>query len=169
MQRLEFTGNVGKIGIEDGIAFCLPPKPVLHDRIKRNVLFAITMRNPKQLVLRNITVFRLEETVCPLWQHGRVTAQVAILVHDLIHLGPVDNVVIDRVRGQRTELKGQRKPVVRISERRGVPQERVALTGNQQRDGNVCVVLSQFDRAATIVEHPTLMLAETVKTLRGIR
>ena len=87
MQSLQFTGNIGVIGIEDGIAFSLPPEPILHDRIERNVLFAIAMSDAKDFVLRHVAVLRLEETVGPLGQHGRVPGQAAIFVDDLVHLG----------------------------------------------------------------------------------
>src|SRR5713226_7297427 len=114
MQSLEFTWNIGEIGIENGIAFRLPPKPILHDRIERNMLFAIAVSNSKDLLLGNITVLRLEEAVSPFGKHGRVASQVAILVDNLVHLRAIDQVIVDRVRRQRAELERQRKPVVRI-------------------------------------------------------
>ena len=42
VQLLQFTGNIWEIRIEDGIAFCFPPEPILYDRIQGNVLFAVT-------------------------------------------------------------------------------------------------------------------------------
>src|SRR5436190_20049573 len=105
MQSHEFTGNIGKIGIKDGIASSLPPKPILHDRIERYVLFAIAMGNSNKLILGNIAVLRLEEAVSPFGKHGCATAQATVFVDDLIHFRAIDQVVVDRVRGQRTELE----------------------------------------------------------------
>ena len=88
---------------------------------------------------------------------------------DFIHLRAIDKVVINRICGQRTELECQRKPVVRIGKRCGVPQQRIALAGNQKRDGDICVVLSQFNRTATVVEHSALVLAQAVEAFGDIR
>jgi hypothetical protein len=43
MEPLKFTRYVGEIGIEDRIAFCFPPKPVLNDCVERMLLFTIAM------------------------------------------------------------------------------------------------------------------------------
>ncbi len=100
MQSLQFSGNIRVIRIEDGITFSLPPKPILHNRIEWDVLFSIAMSYLKNLVLRHITVLRLEQTIRPFWKHGRVPGQAAIFVDDLVHFRPIDQVVVDRFASQ---------------------------------------------------------------------
>ena len=72
VQGLQFAGHIGEVGIEDGIAFGLPPEPILHHRVQRNMLVAIALGDPENLVLRDVAVLRLEEAVGPLREHGCV-------------------------------------------------------------------------------------------------
>ena len=74
VETLEFAGNIREIGIEDRIAFCFPPEPVLHDCVERNVLFAIAMCDCQELLLakhsgpsteRIRTPIREASGVCP--------------------------------------------------------------------------------------------------------
>ena len=97
MELLEFAWNVGEIGIEDRIAFCFPPEPILNDGIQRYVLFTIAVRNSKNLVLRNVAVLLLKESICPFGKHRSVSGQVPVRVDQLIHLWTTNEVVVDRV------------------------------------------------------------------------
>ena len=46
---------------------------------------------------------------------------------------------------------------------------RIAFTRYQKWDGDIGVVLSKLDRAAAVIEHSALVLAQAIKTFRGIR
>jgi len=41
VELFEFTGDIREVRIEDRIAFCFPPKPILNDCVERYVLFTI--------------------------------------------------------------------------------------------------------------------------------
>ena len=56
MELFQFARNIREIRIEDRIAFCFPPKPILNNCVERNVLFTIPMCDPKNLVLRNVAI-----------------------------------------------------------------------------------------------------------------
>src|SRR6185312_10552890 len=84
VQLLELAGHIWEVVIKDRIAFELPPKPVLHDGVEGNVLLAITAGDSKNLVLRNVTIFRLKEAIGPFREHRRVPSQVAVLVNYLV-------------------------------------------------------------------------------------
>src|SRR5258708_30363648 len=96
MQSLEFPRNIREVGVEDRIALRLPPEPILYDRIERDMLLAIVVSNIEYLVLRNVAVFRLKETIRPLGEHGGVARQLAILMNDLLHLMTRHAVVANR-------------------------------------------------------------------------
>ena len=168
VQGLQLAGHIGKVLVEDGVAFVLPPEPVLHDGVEREVSGAIARGDAEHLVLRDVAVFGLEEAVGPLRQHGRMAGQVAVAVDDRVHLGAVDEVVVNRVAGQGGELEREREAVVDLGERGGVPHQRVAAAGDQQRNGDIGVVLRQQHGAAAVVEHAALVLAQAVVGLVGV-
>ena len=91
---------------------------------------------------------------------------VAVLVENGVDLRAVEEVVIDRLAGDGSQLQLKRKAIVEVGERRRVPHQPVALARNQQRDRDIGVVLAQLDRGAAIVEHAALMLAQPVERFR---
>jgi hypothetical protein len=87
---------------------------------------------------------------------------------DLIDLRPIDQVVVDRITRQGRELEFERKAIVCIRQRRGVPLQCIALAGNQERDSNICIVLAELNCTAAVIEHSALVLAETIESLGRI-
>ncbi len=77
-RRFEFARDIRKLVSEDRIALCLPPEPVLHDRIERDLFFAIALRDSEYLVLRDVPILRLKESISPLGKQGRVSGEVAV-------------------------------------------------------------------------------------------
>ena len=103
MQMIEFARHVGKVGIENGIAFRLPPIPVLHDCIDRDLFFPVAMRDAQYLILRDVAVLRLKEPIGPLRKQGRVSGEAAIFMDDLIHFRTVNQVIIHGMACERTQ------------------------------------------------------------------
>ena len=93
---LSSPGTSGKLGIEDRIALCLPPEPVLHNGVERDVLLTVAVRDFKHLILRNVPVLRLKKAIRPLRQHWSMPGKVPILVDESVHLRTVDEVIVDR-------------------------------------------------------------------------
>jgi hypothetical protein len=84
-------------------------------------------------------------------------------VDDRVHLGAVEEVVVDGLARQRTERQLERKTVVDVGKRGGIPHDRVTLARNKQRDRDVGVVLPEFDRGAAVVEHAALVLTQSIE------
>jgi hypothetical protein len=153
------------IGVKDGIAFGLPPEPVLHHSIQGDVLIAITLRDLLNFVEGDISILGLEESESPLRKHGSMTAHASILMDDSVHLRSINHVIIHGRAGDRAELQFQREAVIDIGQRRCVPKDCIALAGNEKRNRDVGVVLSQFNSRPTIIEQPALMLSQSVDRL----
>lgn len=147
----EFGGNVGQVGIEDGVTFRLPPKPILDDGIKGNMLLAVAMRDAQHFILGHVTVFRLNEPIGP-----RRSPRIVSGVDDLVHFRTINEVVIHGMAGERTQVQFQGKPI---------PHQRVALARHEQRDRDIGVVLREIDAGTAVIEQSTLMLSQPVEPL----
>ncbi len=165
VQLLHIAGDVMVVGVEDGIAFLLPPEPVLHDSVHRDMLPAIPAGDIQQLLRRDVLVLRLEETVSPEGQQRGVSGQIAVLMNHLVHFRTGDEVVIDRIAGVRDERELQRKAIVGEAECSRTPHQGIALGGDQKGNCNIGVVLAQLDGVATVVQLAALMLAQPVEAL----
>ena len=97
-----------------------------------------------------------------------MAGEVAVLVDDVIHLGTVEDEVVDAVAGEGVEGELEGEAVVDVSVGCGVPDDAVAFGGDEERDGYVGVVLGDFDGGAAIVEHAALVLAEAVEGFGGV-
>jgi hypothetical protein len=95
VELIQFPWNIWEVGIEDRVSLGLPPIPVLHNGIERDVLLAISACNSQDLILRNVSILRLEKSIGPLGKQGRVPGEVSVLVDDLIQFGAINQVVID--------------------------------------------------------------------------
>src|SRR5882757_10781056 len=102
--------------IKVGVAFVLPPEPVLHHDIHGDVLGAVTVGDGDDFIQRGITILRLNKTIGPARQHGRVTSQVTVLMNEVVHLGTVDDKVIDTIASHRIEGELEWKTIVYIRE-----------------------------------------------------
>ena len=67
--------GIGIILVEDVLALAVPPKPVLHDVIHRNVQVAILLCHRKNFLLRFVAVLALPKSVCPAPKHRRLAGQ----------------------------------------------------------------------------------------------
>src|SRR5664279_1600079 len=114
MEEFEFRRHVGEIRIEYRIAFCFPPKPFLNDSVQWYAVFAIAMRDSKNFILREVAVLGLKESIRPQREHGRMPRKVAVLMDDLVHFRTKNEVVIDGVSGQRTQVQFEREAIVDI-------------------------------------------------------
>jgi hypothetical protein len=88
VQAIEILRYVVIVGIEDWVALGLPPEPVLHYCVERDMLLAIALRDPANLVERNVAILRLKEAVSPLRQHGRMAGHGAVLAENVSISGP---------------------------------------------------------------------------------
>src|ERR1019366_6091927 len=165
VQGIEILRYVVIVGIEDWVALGLPPEPVLHYCIEWDMLLSIALRDPANLVERYIAVFRLKESVRPLRQHGRVAGHGAVLTENAVNLRAVEEVIIDRLAGDGSQLQIEREAIVEVGERRRVPQQPVALASSQHDHRAMGVVLTQLYCRSSIVEHATLMLTQSVESL----
>ena len=170
VEGLQLGGNIGIAGVVDGIALAaiLPPEPILHDGIHGNVPGTVFGRDGEDLGLGFITILGLKETVSPLREQRRMAGHRAVLMKDRVHLRAVEDVVVNLRRGHRLQVQIEGKAVVDVAEGGGVPEDGVAFARNQQRDGDVGVVLAKLDGAAAVVEHAALMLTEPVQRFGGI-
>ena len=119
-----------------------PPKPVLHDGVDGDVAGAVLVGYVEHLVLGAVAVFGLDVAVTPDGEQGRVAGEVAVVVDDGVELGAVEEVVVDGVGGEGVEVGFEGEAVVEVSEGGGVPEDGVALGGEEQGDGDVGVVLA---------------------------
>ena len=92
----------------------------------------------------------------------------AVLVDDVVHLGAVEDEVVDAVAGDGVEGELEREAVIDVGVGGGVPDDAVAFGGDEEGDGYVGVVLGDFDGGAAIVEHAALVLAEAVEGFGGV-
>ena len=63
------------------------------------------------------------------------------------------------------KIEGVRKAVVKSTARTVVPQDSVAVAGEDHRDGDVGIDLGEVDGFAPVVPYPCLVLAETIQGL----
>src|SRR5580704_11547390 len=82
---------------------------------------------------------------------------------DPVDLRAIEEVVIDRLARDGSQLQIEREATLKPGERRRIPQHSVAFARNQQRDRDIGVVLAQLYRCSAIVEHAALMLTESVE------
>jgi hypothetical protein len=75
----------------------------------------------------------------------------------------VDEVVVDAVGDFGAEIERVHEAVVHAAARGVVPEDAVAVGGDEQRNGDVGVFLRQIDGFAAIVPHAGLVLAEAVE------
>ena len=129
---------------------------------------AVAVGDGENLVEGGVTVFGLDEAVGPARQHGSVAGEVAVLVDDVVHLRAVEDEVVDAVAGDGIEGELEGEAVVDVGVGGGVPNDSVALGGEEKGDGHVGVVLGDFDGGAAIVEHAALVLAEAVEGFGGV-
>ena len=99
-------------------------------------------RYVEHLGLRTVAVFGLDVAVAPERKERRVAGEVAVVVDDGVELGAVEEVVVDGVGGEGVEVGFEGEAVVEVGEGGGVPEDGVALGGEEQRDGDVGVVLA---------------------------
>src|SRR5581483_11436240 len=102
------------VGVENRIALLLPPEPVLHDRVQRNMLGAVAVRNIQKLLCGDIPVLRLKESIRTSRQKRSVSRQVSILMDDLVHLRAKDQVVVNVAAGVGCEAELQREAIVGV-------------------------------------------------------
>src|SRR3984957_15553377 len=133
------------------------------------MLGTITMSDIEHLLLRDIAILGLDETISPLGKHRCVAGHGPVFVDDLIDLRPIDQVVVERITRQGRELEFERKAIVGIRQRRCIPLQCIALAGNQERDSNICIVLAELNGTAAVIEHSALVLTETIESLGCIR
>ena len=76
VEFFQVGGDVVVVVVEDGIAFVLPPEPVLHHDVEGDVFGAVAVGDGEDLVERGVAVFRLDEAVGPAGQHRSVAGEV---------------------------------------------------------------------------------------------
>ena len=69
VQFVDHAFGVGIVLVEDVLAFAVPPEPVLHDVVERDVQVAILFRDAENFFLRFVAVLALPEAVGPLAEH----------------------------------------------------------------------------------------------------
>src|ERR1700722_20172027 len=158
---------VGIVLVKHEFALAIPPEPVLHDVVDRNVQFTVLARHAENFVLRFVAILALPETVGPLAEHRRLPGKLAIASNHLVEFRTVKEVVVDDVSNFRTDVQIIGKSVVESAARVIVPEDSVAVAGHQKWNGNASVVLRNVDRVATIVPDARLMLAKSIQSLMG--
>src|SRR4029077_5312274 len=136
----------------------VPPEPVLHYVVQRNVLIAIFLRDPKKLLLRVVPVLALPVAVRPLAEQRSWSGQFAIVGDDRVEIRAVHEVVVDRIRHFRTQIKRMYETVIEPAPRSVVPENPVAPARQQHRYRYVGIVLRKIDRFSPVVPNPALVL-----------
>ena len=146
MQRLQFGRHVGVAGVELRIAFAarFPPEPVLNNGIQRDVPAPVLVGDVQDFGLRRVAILGLEKTIGPLRKQRRVPGHRPVFMDNPVHVRAVEHVVIHLVAGHRFKVEVERKAVIHVGEGGRVPEDSVALAGDQQRDGDIGVVLPQL-------------------------
>jgi len=166
VEGLEQAGDVGiEAGNEGEVAAVGPPMPVLHDGVEGNVLVAVLDGDLEELAGALVSVFGLEEAVGPLAEERRLPGHCAILVDDLVHLRAVEEVVVDGVACVGGEDHFAVEAVVELGSGGGVPEQAVALGGDEQRYGDLGIGLRELDDVVAEVHRAALMLAKPVERL----
>ena len=170
VERLQLGGHIGVIAVEHRVAFAplLPPEPILHHRVQRNMPAAVLIGDRQNLRLRCVAILGLEEPIGPLRKQRRMARHGAVCMDNPVHPRAIEHVVIHLAGGHRFKVQVQWKAVIHVGERGRVPQDSITLAGDQQGNGDIGVVLAQFQRAAPIVEEPALVLAQSIDGLGGI-
>ncbi len=114
VEFFQVGGDVVVVVVEDGIAFALPPEPVLHHDVHGDVFGAVAVGDGEDLVEGGVAVFGLDEAVGPARKHGGVAGEVAVLVDDVVHLGAVEEEVVDAVAGDGVEGELEGEAVVDV-------------------------------------------------------
>ncbi len=87
----------------------------------------------------------------------------------LVHFRTVNEVVIHGMSCQRTQIQVEWEAIVDVGKGSGIPHQGVALARQQQWNRDVSIVLAEFHGGSAVVEQATLMLTQTVETLREVR
>src|ERR1700757_3331706 len=90
--------------VKGGLAHRVPPEPVLHDVVHRNVHYTILLRDIEQLLLRLVAIFALPKAIRPLAEHWRSARELTIFADDPIELRAIEKVIVNRVSDLRTEI-----------------------------------------------------------------
>ena len=69
----------------------------------------------------------------------------------------------------RTQTQVQWEAIVHVGKGGGIPHQGVALARQQQWNRDVSIVLAEFHSGSAVVEQATLMLSQTVESLREVR
>ena len=164
VQRVDETLRVGIVLVPFHLAHGDPPEPILHNVVDGNVLGPVTRGYCFQLLLRLVLVFALPEAVCPAAKERHLAGELAIAGDDLVGVRAVDEVVVDAVGDFCAQIERMNETIVHAAARGVVPEDAVSVGGDEERNGDVGVLLRQVNRFAAIIPHAGLVLAETIET-----
>src|SRR6185437_11091484 len=127
VQLINHSLWVGIILVEDELSLAIPPEPVLHDIVDRDVQLAVLLCYAQDFILRFITVLALPESVSPLAEQRRLTGQLAVTGDNLVELRPVEKVVIDHIGDFGSDVQVIGKSIIKAAASRAVPENAVAF------------------------------------------
>ena len=168
---MQFVGHGLRVGpelcVEAEIAHQRPMEEVDDDQVDRDVAALELAGGLKQLLLVPVAQLALPEAQAPLRHDGRVAGGVGVLALDLRRGVAGGDPVVDLVAGRCLPLRagfGERG----AADRRIVPQEAVALRGDDERHRHLRVAVSQFQGRALEVHDGLLVFAHAVQVFMRV-
>ena len=96
----------------------------------------IFLRDRENLLLRLVAVLALPKSVSPFSEHGSLPGEFAITGDNLVQVGTIEKVIVDDLGYFGTDVQVVREAVVEAAARSVVPENAVAVAGNQKRHGD---------------------------------
>ena len=144
-----------------------PVEEIDDDEIERDLAALELARHIEQLLLVPVAQLALPEAHAPLGHRRRMPGRVGVLGLDLRIGAARGDPIVDLIGGLRRPL-GTVAAERGAPDRRIVPQEPVALGGDDKRHGCLRVAVGQLEGAALEVQHILLVLAHAVQPFLGI-
>ena len=141
MELIEHGVRIGIILVKHVLTFAVPPEPVLHNVVHRDVQVAILLRHGKNFFLRLVTVFALPKPICPPPKHWRRAGQFAVAGDDFVEFRAVDEIVVNCVGHFGADIHHVNKAIVDASARGIVPENAISVRGKQHWNSNFRVLL----------------------------
>ena len=126
---------------------------------------AVSRNDSEHLLLGGVAFLALPEPPGPLAQQRRRAGQLTVGGDDIVRLGSIQEVVIDRLAGLRDPAQHILLAFdagLDIRDGGIVPQHAVTATRNEHRDADLHVLLLQVDRGPAITHVTVLVLAQAV-------
>src|ERR1700690_3352294 len=112
MEFVHHASSIRIILVEYEFAFTVPPEPVLHNVVGRNVQLPILAGDAEDFLLRLVPILALPKTVSPLAEQGRLAGEFTVTSDNLVETGTIEKIIVDDVGDFRADVEIVCEPVV---------------------------------------------------------